>query len=394
MIISSDPLPRARLSSVSGPGDPLSGDLLQIPLDDAGTTDAECEVREFIVGAETHGKRLDQALALLVPEFSRNYLQRLIEEGAVSMGPKVVTKPAQRVQAGAAGRVEMRPTEQSQAFKAEPMAIAVVYRDEHVLVINKPAGLVVHPAPGNWTGTLLNGLLALDAAAAGLPRAGIVHRLDKNTSGLMVVARSRLAMEGLVRKIAAREVSRQYVAITDRLWVGARQFDVENAIGRDPANRLRMAVVDGVRHLGKPAKTTVRRLDALLEVPPAGSIQPTFSALPKGKPPSKLTAQTGAQTAASLVLCTLHSGRTHQIRVHMAHQGMPLIGDAVYGGSTHLGLPRQALHAWKLAFLHPVTQLPLAFDAPLPDDMVQLCQRLGLSYNTLNLAVQPHPVIS
>ena len=357
-----------------------------MPLDDAGTADAECEIREFVVSAAIHGKRLDQALALLVPEFSRSYLQRLIEDGAVCLAQSVVTKPAQRVQAGATGRVEMRPTEQSQAFKAEPMPLAVVYQDEHVLVVNKPAGLVVHPAPGNWTGTLLNGLLALDTAAASLPRAGIVHRLDKDTSGLMVVARSRVAMEGLVRKIAAREVSRQYWAITDRPWTGARQFDVENAIGRDPANRLRMAVVDGVRNAGKPAKTTVKQLATQPDIQPGP--------LPARLLPAKSAAKPAVQETSSLVLCTLHSGRTHQIRVHMAYQGMPLIGDAVYGGSTHLGMPRQALHACQLAFLHPVTQQPLQFEAPLPEDMVRLCQRLGLRYNAPRLAVQPHQVFS
>ena len=330
---------------------------------------AECEIREFAMGPQNHGQRLDQALAQLVPEFSRSYLQRLIEDGAVSLARTVVTKPSQRVQAGATGRVEMRPTEQSQAFKAEAMALDVVYEDEHVRVINKPAGLVVHPAPGNWSGTLLNGLLALDAAAANLPRAGIVHRLDKDTSGLMVVARSRLAMEGLVRKIAAREVSRQYLAITDRPWAGPSQIDVENAIGRDPANRLRMAVVDGVRHAGKPAKTTLTRMDATADGPVNAALR------------TRPSPQAKAQPTASLVLCTLHSGRTHQIRVHMAHQNMPLVGDAVYGGSTDVGMPRQALHAWKLAFLHPVTHEPLRFEAPLPADMRDFCQRLGLRYN-------------
>ena len=347
----------------------ISSDPLQIPLDDAGTADAECEVREFVINTASHGKRLDQALAQLVPEFSRSYLQRLIEDGAVSLGQVPVTKVAQRVQAGAWGRVEMRPTAQSQAFKPESMPIAVVYHDPHVLVVNKPAGLVVHPAPGNWTGTLLNGLLALDAAAANLPRAGIVHRLDKDTSGLMVVARSRVAMESLVRKIAAREVSRQYLAVTDRPWTGPRQFDVENTIGRDPANRLRMAVVDGVRQAGKLAKTTLTRLKAGAD------------------------AKTDSVGGPSLALCTLHSGRTHQIRVHMAHQGMALVGDRVYGGNTQLGLARQALHAWKLAFLHPATQQPLAFEAPLPADMEALCRQLGLSlglhYNEINLATQP-----
>ena len=359
-----------------------------MPLDDTGTADSECEIRDFVISAAVHGKRLDQALALLVPEFSRSYLQRLIEDGAVRLVQAVVTKPAQRVQAGATGRVEMRPTEQSQAFKAEPMPIAVVYQDEHLLVVDKPAGLVVHPAPGNWTGTLLNGLLARDGAAASLPRAGIVHRLDKDTSGLMVVARSRIAMEGLVRKIAARDVSRQYLAITDRPWTGTRQFDVENAIGRDPANRLRMAVVDGVRQAGKPAKTTFTQLDTQPQPEPGGASEVASN------PTSGAAGKSGARGVGSLVFCTLHSGRTHQIRVHMAFQGMPLVGDVVYGGSTHWGISRQALHAWKLAFLHPVTQEPLHFETPLPADMAQLCRRLGLRYNESHLTVRPQHVFS
>ena len=150
--------------------------------------------------------RLDRALADLVPEFSRNYLQQLIELGAVQVNGQVVAKASHKVRASDSGIIELRPTPQSQAFKAEAMALDVVYVDAHLLVINKPAGLVVHPAPGNWSGTLMNGLLAYDLKAFDLPRAGIVHRLDKDTSGLMVVARTRGVMDALVRAIAAREV--------------------------------------------------------------------------------------------------------------------------------------------------------------------------------------------
>lgn len=284
-----------------------------------------------------------------MPEFSRSYLQQLIESGAVRLGRCAATRAAQRVRAGEAGEVELRPTPQSQAFQPEPLPLVVVHEDEHLLVVDKPAGLVVHPAPGNWSGTLLNALLARDAGARNLPRAGIVHRLDKDTSGLMVVARTRAAMDALVAMIAAREVSRQYLALAHRPWQGAPQRRVEAAIGRDPRNRLRMAVVDRERHPGKPAATVFQLLEQ------------------------------AAQGCA--VLCTLETGRTHQIRVHMAHIGHPLVGDALYGGAPAAGLSRQALHAWRLAFVHPVTGVPLAFQAPLPADLRAAWEAWGLRYN-------------
>jgi 23S rRNA pseudouridine1911/1915/1917 synthase len=196
------------------------------------------------VPAESHGSRLDRALAGIVPEFSRNYLQQLIEAGVVRLGGLVVTKTSTKVKAGDELTIELRPTPQSQAFKPEAMALEIVFEDPYLLVINKPAGLVVHPAPGNWSGTLLNGLLAYDPQASFLPRAGIVHRLDKDTSGLMVVARQRKVMDQLVDLIAARNVHREYIALAHGAWQGARTRQVDAAIGRDPRNRLRMAVVD------------------------------------------------------------------------------------------------------------------------------------------------------
>ncbi|HWP12442.1 MAG TPA: RluA family pseudouridine synthase, partial [Ramlibacter sp.] len=199
----------------------------------------DAESRPFAVASAQHGERLDRALAVLVPEFSRSYLQQLIEAGAVSLNGKAATRCAHKVKAGDQGEIELRPTPQSQAFRPEPMALAVVFEDEHLLVVDKPAGLVVHPAPGNWSGTLLNGLLARDDKALLLPRAGIVHRLDKDTSGLMVVARTRAAMDALVQRIAAREVARQYVALAHRAWAGGTVRHVEAPIGRDPRNRLR-----------------------------------------------------------------------------------------------------------------------------------------------------------
>lgn len=307
------------------------------------------EVRDFAVSTALHGQRLDRALAALVPEFSRSYLQQLIDAGAVTLRGGVVTKPSATVRAGEAGRIELRPTPQSQAFKAEPMDLRVVYEDAHLRVIDKPAGLVVHPAPGHWSGTLLNGLLALDPQAALLPRAGIVHRLDRDTSGLMVVARTRATMDALVQLIAARDVSRQYLAMAHRPWQGAAARQVDAPIGRDPRNRLRMAVVDLQRHPGKTARTLIERLDGTAE--------------------------------GCAVRCTLETGRTHQIRVHMSSIGHPLVGDALYGGAPAAGMSRQALHAFRLAFVHPQTQKPLVFLAPPPDDLAQGLAAWGLDYN-------------
>ncbi|WP_373423603.1 RluA family pseudouridine synthase [Variovorax boronicumulans] len=307
------------------------------------------EQRPFVIDPAQHGQRLDRALAVLVPEFSRSYLQQLIEAGAVELQGRTLTKVSATVKAGQAGRIELRPTPQSQAFRPEAMDIVTVHEDEHLRIVDKPAGLVVHPAPGHWSGTLLNGLLALDPKAVLLPRAGIVHRLDRDTSGLMVVARTRAAMDAMVALIAAREVKRQYLAIGHKPWEGAAARQVDAPIGRDPRNRLRMAVVDLERHAGKTARTLIERLDSNAE--------------------------------GCAVRCTLETGRTHQIRVHMASIGHPLVGDALYGGAPAAGLSRQALHAFRLAFVHPVTQEAMEFRSPPPPDLVQALQSWGLDYN-------------
>ncbi|MDR2991902.1 MAG: RluA family pseudouridine synthase, partial [Burkholderiaceae bacterium] len=181
---------------------------------------APSETRALTVPAGLHGQRLDKALVQLVPEFSRNYLQQLIAQGCARVNSAAAARPAHKLHAGDQLAIELKPTPVSQAFVPQAMDLAVVHEDEHILVIDKPAGLVVHPAPGHWSGTLLNGLLARDARAAQLPRAGIVHRLDKDTSGLMVVARTRAAMDALVRRIAARAVHREYLAIAHRRWDG------------------------------------------------------------------------------------------------------------------------------------------------------------------------------
>ncbi|MCW5220503.1 RluA family pseudouridine synthase [Verminephrobacter aporrectodeae] len=326
-----------------------------LPADEPQAPDAvESELRAMELGAQQHGARLDRALVDLVPEFSRSYLQQLLAQGLVRLNGRPVCKAATRVEAGDRVLLEMRPTAHSQAFRPEPMAIDVLYEDAQLLVVNKPAGLVVHPAPGNWSATLLNGLLARDAGALLLPRAGIVHRLDKDTSGLMVVARDRATMDALVAAIAQRRVQRQYLALAHGAWTGPGSRSVDAPIGRDPRNRLRMAVVDLAIHAGKSARTDALWLD-------------------------------GTDRGCWLQ-CTLHTGRTHQIRVHMAFLKHPLVGDSLYGGAPLGPLQRQALHAWRLAFVHPVTGQALEFRAPLPEDMQQALASWGLGYNAALMA--------
>jgi 23S rRNA pseudouridine1911/1915/1917 synthase len=307
------------------------------------------ERRSFGVAADEHGLRIDKLLATRCPEFSRSYFQQLLDDGAVTLGGRVVTKASAKVKAGEAVAVELRPTAQAQAFLPQEMALRVIHEDEHLLVIDKPAGLVVHPAAGNWTGTLLNGLLAYHAGAARLPRAGIVHRLDKDTSGLMLVGKTQQACEALVRLIAARQVHRIYVALAHGGWRGEDEVLVDRAIGRDPRNRLRMAVLGEGSSGAKTAQTSVRLLDQGRDYCWVG--------------------------------CKLHTGRTHQIRVHMAWLGHPLVGDATYGGRAQAGMQRQALHAHRLALRHPITGQELQFECPLPPDLAGAVKEAGLRYN-------------
>lgn len=305
------------------------------PEDDDEATDgasaAEAERRDGTVGVTEHGDRLDKVVVSLAPEFSRSHLQTLVKGGWVRLDGVAATSPSQRVRIGQRIEVVLRPTAESLAYRAEPLPLAVVHEDDDILVIDKAAGMVVHPASGNWSGTVLNALLARDSASAALPRAGIVHRLDKDTSGLMVIGRTLAAVTALVRAIAAREVHRRYLAIA-RGKAPASRFTIEAPVGRDPRLRTRMAVVPS----GKAARTDV-------ELAAAGE---GFAAL----------------------RCTLHSGRTHQIRVHLSSRGLPLVADRLYGGAPALGMERQALHAAVLEFEHPTTHRLMTFRAAPPHD--------------------------
>lgn len=301
------------------------------------------ERREAVVPSDLHGSRVDKALVAMAGEFSRSHLQTLIEQGHVALDDQPVASASRKVLAGQRLRVDLVPTPESRAFRAEDVPLNVVFEDEHLMVIDKPAGLVVHPAAGNWSGTVLNGLLAHHAQAATLPRAGIVHRLDKDTSGLMVVGKTLPAVTALVRAIAAREVGREYLALVHGR-LGGDTFRVDAPIGRDPQSRVKMAILAS----GKPAQTDVTPLGEL------GTDNGTISA----------------------VRCKLHTGRTHQIRVHLASKGHPLLADAVYGGRRLEGLERQALHAAHLALVHPATGESMVFRADLPADLAGVWMRV------------------
>jgi 23S rRNA pseudouridine1911/1915/1917 synthase len=298
-------------------------------------------VRELVIPDAQGGQRLDQALSALLPEFSRNRIQNWIRARKISVDEAWGTTKM-KVSGGEAVRVEIAPEPGATPDRPEDIPLAVVFEDPVLLVINKPVGLVVHPGSGTPHGTLLNALLHRVPQVAELPRAGIVHRLDKDTSGLMVVAKTLTAHTDLVRQLQARTVKREYLALV--YGEIDRAGTVDAALARDPHNRTKR----GVHPLGKPAITHYEVVERFPGV--------------------------------TLVRCKLETGRTHQIRVHMQHIGHPLVGEQVYTASRRshhkIPFPRQALHAERLGLIHPVTREFMQWECPLPPDFASLLQAL------------------
>jgi 23S rRNA pseudouridine1911/1915/1917 synthase len=310
---------------------------IEVPPDDRN--------QRLVVPAECAGLRFDQALAQLMPEYSRNRLQEWMRSGHITLDG-ANTSAKTRVWGGETVMIAPQALPSATEHAAEEIPLTVLYEDADILVIDKPAGLVVHPGSGNWSGTLLNALLRHAPEVAGVPRAGIVHRLDKDTSGLLVVAKTIPAQVDLVRQLQARSVTREYVAVVH--GAVTREGVVEAPIGRHPLHRTRMAVVAR----GKPARTH-------------------FHPVEHGAVWTRLR-------------CRLETGRTHQIRVHLNSIGHPLIGDPVYGNARRkAGLPaaardfpRQALHAARLELIHPASAQALAWESPLPSDIAGLINEL------------------
>ena len=291
--------------------------------------------------------RLDQTLAQLLPQHSRSRLKAWIEAGRVTVAGAPAA-PSQKVSTGERIAVAPLADPRAVAFVAQALPLAIVYEDETLLVVDKPAGMVVHPGNGNWDGTLANALLHHVPALAGVARAGIVHRLDKDTTGLLVVAKTETAQTDLVRQLQARSVRREYLALA----AGdiARNGTVDAPIGRHPVKRTSMAVHPAGRHAVTHYEVRERFGDC------------------------------------TLIVCRLETGRTHQIRVHLASIGHPLIGDPSYGRrpaapaarsgaagvSGLVAFPRQALHAWRLGLIHPATHKAVSWESPLPDDISRL----------------------
>lgn len=300
------------------------------------------------IAPDQAGWRLDKALAALLPELSRERVKALIGAGHVSGTGGIARDPSTRTAEGQSFVVAVPDAAPADAA-AQPIALDIMYEDADLIVVDKPAGLVVHPAAGNPDGTLVNALLHHCAGAlsgiGGVARPGIVHRIDKDTSGLLVAAKTDRAHEGLARQFAEHSVDRRYVAIVGGL-PKAPMGRVEAAIARHPADRKRMAVVEPGR--GRHAVTHWRVTERF--------------------------------ASAAALECRLETGRTHQVRVHMASIGHPLVGDPVYGRARAehraLGFRRQALHARTLGFVHPVSLERLSFDSPLPADMQELFSTL------------------
>ena len=348
---------------------------------DSNSLTANAQRREVHVGGADAGARLDRMLAAALPELSRSRLQTLIAQGAVTRHAKTgedgatIRDPNHRVKPDDTYCVSLPPPVPAEP-EPQAMPLAVVYEDSDLIVIDKPAGLVVHPAAGNPDRTLVNALLAHCTDLAGLGgviRPGIVHRLDKDTSGLLVAAKTDRAMRGLAKQFAAHKVERIYQAVVWGIPLKV-QGVIEGNIGRSPFDRKRMAVL---RKAGKPACTRYVVKEKFSA--PGGATAPNRAAAPN-KP------------FAALIECTLETGRTHQIRVHLAHIGHPLIGDKTYGrariaakartpeeetaASLAQNFPRQALHAGVLGFVHPVRKEPMRFESPWPEDLAALASAL------------------
>ena len=306
------------------------------------------------IPAELNGARLDQALAKLFPDYSRSQLQNWIRAGHVTLNNQQKILVREKVQTNQLIEiiVQLEPAER---WVPQSIPLNVVYEDEAILVINKPAGLVVHPGAGVPNQTLVNALLHYDPHLAMIPRAGIIHRLDKDTCGLLIIARTLLAYHNLSKAMKTQEITREYEAIVKGILISGRT--IEAPIGRHPVHRIRMAIISSEAG-GRPAKTHFRTIHRY--------------------------------RAHTHIHLHLETGRTHQIRVHMAHIHHPIVGDPVYG--THIGIPnhlsatlkaalstshRQMLHASTLCFIHPITHQPMKWHAPLPKDMVHLIQCLS-----------------
>jgi 23S rRNA pseudouridine1911/1915/1917 synthase len=297
-----------------------------------------------LVGADEDGRRLDKFLATRLPALSRSFAQHLIAEGHVRVAGRV-REPDFRVSAGEVVSVEVPPP-QPTAARGEAIPLSIVYEDDALLVVNKPAGMVVHPAAGHSTGTLVNAVLghSPDLVIGNAERPGIVHRLDRDTSGLIVIAKTDAALENLQQQFARQAVHKTYLALVHGR-VQPSRGKIDAPVGRDPRDRKRMAVT---------------------AVQAARAAQTVFAVVER-------------MADTTLLRVEPHTGRTHQIRVHLAFIGHPVVGDPVYGphGANNLGLRRQFLHAWQLAFTHPVTGAALTFTAPLPLDLQQALRRAG-----------------
>ncbi|MGE4595059.1 MAG: 23S rRNA pseudouridine(1911/1915/1917) synthase RluD [Gammaproteobacteria bacterium] len=303
------------------------------------------EKLKIIIPERMTGERIDAAIARMLPEYSRSKISTWIKSGDVVINQQTF-KPKEKSKGNEIVEVTLKQSENIR-WIAEDIPLEVVFADDDIIIINKPVGLVTHPGAGNWKGTLANGLLAYDSGLFKLDRAGIVHRLDKNTSGLMVVARSEKAQKNLVEQLQTHTVSREYSAIVYGHMISGGSVD--EPIGRDSRDRIKQAVTES----GKDALTHYRVIDRFAH--------------------------------HTHVKAILETGRTHQIRVHLSHIGYPLIGDPMYGGKIRFpkkahaalkdalkGFKRQALHAKKLTIVHPISGEAMSWKAPLPDDMVAL----------------------